>query len=201
MKQFHKEEFEAMTFNVHDKGDDLVAEIPHMSNCAHLVKILKTYKKQGAAIVRYICYMYDQGSPMKKHFPELAVRKQECEHLSGVDEFPPIAQSLRDMSSELFMDGINGFLRFQNHRVWSMIVANEEVFNEYQTRLLEKIDDERDKDLLAALQTKAKIMQEMDAINERLEAYYDKLYQNDSDLIAKVTFKNISPEEIAGLDA
>lgn len=201
MKQFHKEEFVNMTFNVYSAEGPLMEAIPHIANCQHLVKILIKYKTQGEAIVKYICYMYDQGSPMKKHFPELAVRKEECAHLSGVIEHTAIDQALRDMSSEMFMEGITEFLRFQNHRVWSMIVANEEVFNEYQTRLLEKIDDDRDKDLLAALTTKAKIMQEMDAINERLETYYSKLYQNDTDLIAKVTFKNISPEEIAGLDA
>ena len=81
-----------------------------------------------------------------------------------------------------------------------MIVSNEEVFYEYQSKLLIKTEEDRDKDLLQALQIKSKIMSDMDVINDRLESYYGKLYQGDSELIAHVQLKNISPEEIAELN-
>jgi hypothetical protein len=137
---------------------------------------------------------------MKKHYPELNQRKKECSNLSGLVKNENIESVMMDMESELFVFSIDEFLKYQNNRVWSMIVSNEEVFYEYQSKLLIKTEEERDKDLLQALQIKSKIMNDMDEINKRLEAYYDKLYQGDQELAAKVVVKNITPEDIADLN-
>jgi hypothetical protein len=201
MLQFHPEEFESMSFNVYPvKEKDITKQMPQIERIDSFKKILAAYKDLGPSIIKYMCYMYDQGSPMKRHFPELSQRKKECANISGVSANHAVEQSLFEMTSPLFLLAIDEFLKFQNHRVWSMIVSNEEVFYEYQSKLLIKTEEDRDKDLLQALQIKSKIMSDMDTINERLESYYDKLYQGDTELIAHVQLKNISPEEIAELD-
>ena len=199
--EFHKEEFENMTFDVYNiKGKDILKELPKLSRIEIFPKVISSYKEHGAAIVKYICYMYDSGSPMKRHFPELTQRKKECALLSGLAKAPELERAMLDMSSVFFLQAIDDFLKFQNNRIWSMIVSNEEVFYEYQSKLLIKTEEDRDKDLLQALQIKSKIMTDMDEINKRLEGYYDKMYQGDTDLIAKVIIKNITPEEIANLN-
>lgn len=201
MSQFHNEEFESMSFNVYmSKNKDILKDIPKLERISNFKKILSSFKDAGVSVVKYVCYMYDQGSPMKRHFPELAQRKRECSNMAGLSKHAHIEQSLFEMTNPLFLLAIDEFLKFQNHRVWSMIVSNEEVFYEYQSKLLIKTEEDRDKDLLQALQIKSKIMSDMDVINDRLESYYDKLYQGDSELIAHVQLKNISPEEIAELN-
>lgn len=198
---FHKEEFENMTFNVYGtKSKDILKELPKLTRIEILSKVASSYKEHGSSIIKYICYMYDSGSPMKKHFPELEQRKKECSLLSGLAKAPELEAAMINMSSTFFLQAIDEFLKFQNNRIWSMIVSNEEVFYEYQSKLLIKTEEDRDKDLLQALQIKSKIMTDMDDINKRLEGYYDKLYQGDTDLIAKVIVKNITPEEIANLN-
>lgn len=187
-----------MSFKVHGVKD--IADVPNIRSLRGFDAIIKNYKDKATPIIKYICYMYDQSSPMKKHYPELEQRKRECSLLSGLAKMPPLEEAMIDMSSELFIISIDGFLKHQNNRVWSMIVSNEEVFYEYQSKLLVKTEEERDKDLLQALQIKSKIMNDMDEINKRLEAYYDKLYQGDQELAAKVIIKNITPEDIADLN-
>jgi len=195
---FHDSEFSSMSFKVHGVKD--IADVPNIRSLRGFDAIIKNYKDKATPIIKYICYMYDQSSPMKKHYPELEQRKRECSLLSGLAKMPPLEEAMIDMSSELFIISIDGFLKHQNNRVWSMIVSNEEVFYEYQSKLLVKTEEERDKDLLQALQIKSKIMNDMDEINKRLEAYYDKLYQGDQELAAKVIIKNITPEDIADLN-
>ena len=195
---FHISEFDSMHFKVH--GVKNIEDVPNIKNLKGFAQIIKSYKEKASAIVKYICYMYDQSSPMKKHYPELNQRKKECSNLSGLAKNENIESVMMSMDSELFVLSIDEFLKYQNNRVWSMIVSNEEVFYEYQSKLLIKTEEERDKDLLQALQIKSKIMNDMDEINKRLEAYYDKLYQGDQELAAKVVVKNITPEDIADLN-
>jgi hypothetical protein len=195
---FHDSEFSSMSFKVHGVKD--ITTVPNIRSLRGFDAIIKNYKDKATPIIKYICYMYDQSSPMKKHYPELEQRKRECSLLSGLAKMQPLEDAMIEMSSDLFIISIDGFLKHQNNRVWSMIVSNEEVFYEYQSKLLVKTEEERDKDLLQALQIKSKIMNDMDEINKRLEAYYDKLYQGDQELAAKVIIKNITPEDIADLN-
>jgi hypothetical protein len=195
---FHDSEFSSMSFKVHGAKD--IKDVPNIENLRGFAQIIKSYKAVATPIIKYICYMYDQSSPMKRHYPELTQRKKECSNLSGLAKHENIEEAMIDMVSELFIISIDEFLKHQNNRIWSMIVSNEEVFYEYQSKLLVRTEEERDKDLLQALQIKSKIMNDMDEINKRLEAYYDKLYQGDQELAAKVVVKNITPEDIADLN-
>lgn len=187
-----------MSFKVHGVKD--ITAVPNIRSLRGFDAIVKNYKDKATPVIKYICYMYDQSSPMKKHYPELEQRKRECSLLSGLAKMQSLEEAIMGMSSDLFIISIDGFLKHQNNRVWSMIVSNEEVFYEYQSKLLIKTEEERDKDLLQALQIKSKIMNDMDEINRRLEVYYDKLYQGDHELAAKIIIKNITPEDIADLN-
>lgn len=198
---FHKDEFDKMKFDIHgvDEGKVYVNN-EGMKSLKYFTALHNKLGKKGAAVIKYICYMYDQASPMKRHFPELIQRKLECSQLSGLIKYPELHQASMEFSSEMITMAIDEFLKFQNSRIWSMIVSNEEVFYEYQSKLILKTEADHDKDMLQALQIKSKIMNDMDVINQRLESYYDKLYQGDGELIEKVQIKNISPEEIASLN-
>ena len=82
-----------------------------------------------------------------------------------------------------------------------MIVSNEQTFYEYQQRLLEPVDAEKDKDLLQALQIKSKLMEDCNNINERLDGYYRKLFGEDENVSRSVVKrKRLTPEQIAAHD-
>jgi hypothetical protein len=198
---FHKEEFARMKFKVHglDKAEVYVMN-EGMKSLKTFTALQHKLGAKGGLCIKYICYMYDQMSPMKKHFPDLAQRKVECSLLSGLCQHKELEQAAIEFSSDLITHAIDEFLKYQNSRIWSMIVSNEEVFYEYQSKLLIKTEADHDKDMLQALQIKSKIMSDMDTINQRLDSYYDRMYQGDGELMEQVQIKNISPEEIADLD-
>jgi hypothetical protein len=50
---------------------------------------------------------------------------------------------------------------------------------------------------MSAIAIKSKLSEDMDAINNRLDSYYDKLY-GDADLKNKVQKVRISPESMSG---
>lgn len=81
-----------------------------------------------------------------------------------------------------------------------MIVANECTFNEYQMKLITplSIDIGKDKEALTAATIKGKLMEDMDNINSRLDAYYNRFYMGDEKLVTAGTKrKGITPESIA----
>jgi hypothetical protein len=80
-----------------------------------------------------------------------------------------------------------------------MICANEQTFFEYSRRMMKPVEekDAKEKDLMSAIAIKSKLSEDMDAINNRLDSYYDKLY-GDNDLKNKVQKVKISPESMSG---
>jgi hypothetical protein len=64
---------------------------------------------------------------------------------------------------------------------------------------MKPVDDKeaKEKDLMSAIAIKSKLSEDMDAINNRLDSYYDKLY-GDADLKNKVQKVRISPESMSG---
>jgi hypothetical protein len=80
-----------------------------------------------------------------------------------------------------------------------MICANEQTFFEYSKRMMKPVEEAgaKEKDLMSAIAIKSKLSEDMDAINNRLDSYYDKLY-GDADLKNKVQKVRISPESMSG---
>jgi len=190
-------EFKSMSFNVFGvkHSVDLLKEFPKMS-------LIKGFVEYSGAdrnkVIRYVCYMYDKNSPIKDYHQDLAVRKAECARLSGFSSGDKgILEEVYDMKNEGVLAMINDFLIFQNERVWTMYVSNEQTFYEYQKKLLRNVEGDRDKDILQALQIKSRLMTDMDEINNRLESYL-RILTGDDTQMARVIVKRrmITPESI-----
>lgn len=158
--------------------------------------------------LRYVLLMYDVNSPMRNHYPDLAKRKEFSASMAGYNvdtdnveelfEFKIKNNEKEYVSNEQLLKLIMDYLMYASSRIWSLIVSNEQFFYECSKRVLVPVEDDRDKDLLTAVSTKTKLIESMDAINERLQRYYSQLTGGDSqldDTIAKK--KRLSPESIA----
>ena len=145
-------------------------------------------------------------SPLKDYFPNISVRKTQAADLAGFnleteENYLDNLYNLTGQYAEHFVHCISEYLISQNNRLWSMIVSNEQTFYEYQQRLLEPVDAEKDKDLLQALQIKSKLMEDCNNINERLDGYYRKLFGEDENVSRSVVKrKRLTPEQIAAHD-
>jgi len=126
------------------------------------------------ALIRYILLMYDPKSPYKDLISDIKQRKVSCAHAAALEECREIFEFL----DREFIEMLDEWLKSINSRVWSMIVSNEQVFYEYQSRLLIPVADSEkgDKETIAAADLKAKLMDTCDEIHNRLEGYYRELY-------------------------
>lgn len=203
MLPFDPKEFKAMEFNVFSipKEKDLLRsmpkmkQIPEFKSCDH---------PDRDRLIRYVCYAYDKNSPVRHHFKSLEDKKMNAAVLAGFDpdeDSDTIDAMMRfdpnDSYGAIVLILVDGFLRFIHDNVWSMIVTNEEVFNEYRSQLLATTISDKSKELLQSLELKSKLMEQMDIIVDRLDGYYRKLYGDDEEIRKALRKKRVTPESFA----
>lgn len=149
--------------------------------------------------IKYIIYMYDKSSPVRTMIKNMDEAKKFSAQKAGYDLKKDAIRL-----DELFLlvahqdqYAVTQYLIHQNDRIWSTIVANEETYYEYISKLLDPVSSEKDKETLQALQVKSKLMEDLDAINARLEKYYDKMTGGQEDLAEMLKDRRVSPERIA----
>jgi len=194
----NKGDFDKLKFNVFD-----VKEGTDLNNHFRLDKLIPSFANYADAdrnrVIRYIIYMYDSKSPLAKYFTDITRRKEESASLAGFDlvKNKSRLELLFDLEEDLVGRMVVDFLRYQNNRLWSMIISNEQAFYEFTKTLLTLVRSEKgDKDKLQAVQVKTKLMEDLDAVNDRLNKYYDQLY-GDSVIREIASGMGVTPEEIA----
>jgi hypothetical protein len=155
-------------------------------------------------LVRYALFMYDAGSALISRYPDLQMRKENAADLAGFDADKDgewLSENVYQFDNPEILDIVHELLQYQNNRLWSLIVSNENTFSEYNKMILDPIKKNTEdgaKDPLQAMQLKGKLMADIDLINQRLETYYSKFYGDDL-LMKKDTIKRLTPETIANL--
>lgn len=144
-------------------------------------------------VIKYVVLMYHKSSPFIKMFQDINTRKAECMAMAGLEEEQ---KELIDFSDINFIYMVSEFLKSQNSRLWSMIVSNEETFDEYQRNLMSEVFKTKDdKDKLNAILIKSKLMEDSDIISKRLDDYYRILFGDSG--VAEFAAQKITPESIA----
>ena len=173
-------------------------------------KDVEKVKLQTDKMVRYVLLMYDINSPMRTYYPDLEQRKSSSADIAGYDRASDDMDSVFDfkikledstfLPNERILNIIMDYLRYQNNWVWSMIIANEQAFYEYNMRVMMPVDGTRDKDILQAVEIKTRIMTSQDEIYQRLQRYYRDISGGDTVLEESVKIrKRIRPEDIANV--
>lgn len=187
------ENFSSCLFNPLEKN--LLIKYPHLivllPKCPNDEKVLK-----------FIISMYDPNNPVVRENRDPLLRKKACAVLAGFDieKDENFLEEIFNYTNEEIVEKTDRFLKeFVHIRLWSMICANEQTFFEYSRRMMKPVEekDAKEKDLMSAIAIKSKLSEDMDAINNRLDSYYEKLY-GDADLKNKVVKVKISPESMSG---
>ena len=84
---FKKEQFDGMILNPFELSDDeLDLEIRSGVLFEALGSEIWDYpSKYRPYLIRYILYLYDKGSELRRYFPDIAERKKVCAELAGFD--------------------------------------------------------------------------------------------------------------------
>lgn len=178
-------------FNVMDiaKDESVMSRFPELGSL---------YGGDDRAI-KYVVLMYDSKSPLQTT-RDINKRKLDALALAGINENEQLSQGLVNVDSDEIISLVVSYTMIQNSRIWSMIVANEQAFYEYQGKVmqpLEKLDKGKEKDLLDAMTKKSKLLEDMDIISNRLTKYYSQLFPDDDDVQKKIEQTRFTPESIA----
>lgn len=154
-------------------------------------------------LMKYIIVLYDYNSPIVIKFRDLKVRKQQAAEFCGYDLYSETTNRIYNLSEDYILEAVDMFLKkFIHNRTWYMICSNESIFWEYGKRMLKPVGGEdeggrklSEKDLIAAMQAKTKLSEDMAAIDERLDAAYKRLYGDEN--INRFINKSTTPESIA----
>jgi hypothetical protein len=151
------------------------------------------------AVIRYIILMYDVNSPLQKRIPSLDKRKEEAANLAGINLADPQFIVLRDFKDDHFTTMVIDFLIYQNNYEWTMLVSNAQTFYEFQKTLLQESTMIRnDKDKISAIASKAKLMEESNAIVSRIREYYKYIFiEKDLEAKGAERVEAMSPELMA----
>jgi len=156
-------------------------------------KIIKSSNKRADfnAIVEYILLAYDKKSPLIAKFQSFEKRRDVALSESKM----PKDLLNHDEITAMIVD----FLMYQNDKLWTLIVTNENIFIEYIHVLNTKTSDLSDKDVAQTLTNREKIREYLGKITTDLELLYEKFYNGDRDLQEVVEKKRVrfTPEGIA----
>jgi hypothetical protein len=195
---YDKDDFRRCQFNPLDKNilknnprlQDLIGAYPD-----------EDYPAPKESILRYILALYDPASPLVKDYPDLGSRKMAAAQVADFNlSDESLLKTVFECDNEAVASTIIGFLRdFAQNRLWAMYCSNEQTFWEYNLRLLTSISAEKDRDLMAAVSTKTKLSDDMEAISNRLERLQNTLYGDDEHLKKKAKRGRFTAEDMAGI--
>lgn len=169
-------------------------------------------------ILRYVCAMYDQNSPLITDIKELDRRKEQAAILAGFNtcsdvtlvvtvegdleeidfddediDLPPAVP--KDELPEL----ITLYLAmFQKSLEWAAMVAIENKFWESTKMILAPVTGKDSKDELTAIEKKSKIADELEKDIRRIQTFKKSFFDGDEQLAKRPTKRSFSPELVAG---
>ena len=152
---------------------------------------------------QYVIYFYDKNTPLRSLYPDVDQRKQQAAVLAGFDleKDRVLLNKMFTLADKPLTNAVISFIRFQNSRAWSGLVANEQLLWETQENLMRRFDEFKDsKQLLDAVKVKTQISETADKIMILINKYEAELFAGDDaakDADAKMRSSGISPESFA----
>lgn len=188
---YKKTDFSKCVFNPMVK--DIFEEYPKLKDAKVIIA-----DNDANALMKFIIMSYDPGSPLIKDFPDMKRRKEEAAHLAEVKDIDGVTS----FSKESYVNIANWYLRHYVRSLdWAVIQANLETFWEYQKRLMtpiEKEENSKERDMMAAIQVKSKLAEDLSSISERIQKHMKQFYSDD-DLVKADTKLRFTSEHIAGV--
>lgn len=157
--------------------------------------------KQWERVLRYIILAYDHNSPLIKTNSTLQARKYQAATLAGFDVVKDkiFLDEIFDCKNEAVVSAICHYLKFfGNSMIWAMIVSQTELFWEYCRNIATPVKEGSDKDIVAAVNGKSKMSEDIMKIKERIDALTREFYGDEilQDVHKKV---RMTPESMAKL--
>lgn len=151
------------------------------------------------AMIRYVIMLCEPKSIVFLSESDLNKRKDLAAELAGLPMDVNILDKIFSYDNELVLElTIRYLTRFSKNKEFAALIAMEQVYWEEIKLLLKPINEsEKDNNVLAAIQKKSAIKNEIDSDLKRIGDYYSSFLGEDKDLIAKK--ERVRPESIRRL--
>lgn len=164
-----------MEFKIHGVKD--LTTVPRVNK---IVGIEVLVGARGEKALRYLIYMYDQGSPFLT-IRDVPQRKRAAALEAGFD-FTKDETYLRDLfdARNHYAVLIVNILREQNNALYSSIVLHEELYYKYSNRLLKSFDvNVEEKDEMDMLIKQQKLLAAANEMQKSLDRMYKEMAGGD----------------------
>ena len=157
-------------------------------------------------LIRYILYLYDKGSELRRYFPDIAERKKICAELAGLDLTVQLQQDkaeefyvLSHKSSRLSMIS---FIKYQNNVIYGLYWSNIEHLWKLVSDVSKQFKEfSNDKAYLEGQKIKSQMLELAEETLGRIKKHELELFQGDETAIqlATKTRQGSFPEDMATL--
>lgn len=191
-------DFSNLFYDLHGKEGDPYELYPEL-------KIMPDFNYTGefdkGKLIRYINYLYSEGTPLfKKYRDDLPARKKEALRLSGIEINKRTEEGIINLFDNGVLAMVVRFLSMQKSIVWTSIITNQSSYWENIRHINEPLQGDDEKKKLEAANTKQKLLDNNQSIQDRLITLYKEFYKDDKELskrMSDVDFLMTTPEQIA----
>ena len=205
---FKKEQFDGMILNPFElSNDELDIEIRSGVLFEALGSEIWDYpNKYRFYLIRYILYLYDKGSELRRYFPDIEERKKVCAELAGFDLTNKIHQDKAEefyvLSNKASRQSMISFIKYQNNVIYGLYGSNIE----HLWKLISDVSKQfkefsNDKAYLEGQKIKSQMLELAEETLGRIKKHELELFQGD-DLAKELTTKTRQgsyPEDMATL--
>ena len=205
---FKKEQFDGMILNPFELSDtELDIQVRSGVLLEALGPEIWVYpNKYRPYLVRYILYLYDKGSELRRYFPDIAERKKVCAELAGFDL---TNKTQKDKAEEFYILSHKSsrlamitFVKYQNNVIYGLYWSNIE----HLWKLISDVSKQfkefsNDKAYLEGQKIKSQMLELAEETLGRIKKHELELFQGD-DLAKELTAKTRQgsfPEDVATL--
>jgi len=189
-------DFSTLHYNIHGAKKPVIELYPNIKQYPELVSPGISDK-----LLRYIIYLYSEGSPLIKKFKDnLVERKSEAMKLAGMKLTEDTKTCYFDFKDPEFTSAVVRFLTIQKNGLWSNIVTNEQLQSENMAIVIGATMLTDDKKIAETAKLKSTLLDINGQITDRLNGYYKEFFKSDTALqnaAKSVELKLTTPEMIA----
>ena len=203
---FKKEQFDGMILNPFELSDDeLDLEIRSGVLFEAMGSDIWQYpSKYRPFLIRYILYLYDKGSELRRYFPDIAERKKVCAELAGLDFLKKThqdkAEEFYELSNKASRLSMISFIKHQNNVIYGLYWSNIEHLWKLISDVSKKFTEfSNDKAYLEGQKIKSQMLELAEETLGRIKKHELELFQGD-DLAKELTAKTRQgsyPEDMA----
>lgn len=196
--------FQKLKFNVFNLAPDkdVLEAFPELSR----FKILSNSKApQKNLLLRYMIFMYDPESDLRKEITELGKRKIRAAELAGFEKESDYLTEIFELRDKTTLGFLSVLLTqvYHNRKYTEWVTLSQEL-DEYTTRRLNPIkkgsDGEEEVDELKSMKIKSDLRIQCQEIHKQLDAIEKEVFGDNEDVkdIA-IRSRFLSPENFAGV--